>query len=97
VSQCKSTPDLHTWQITRKQYLKYLRRGTGKKGTDFLAGSVVTEQGEMALSSGRADTRKKSFTMRIVRHRNRLPSVVVDASFLKTFKARLDQALGSLI
>jgi len=38
-----------------------------------------------------------SFTVRVVRHWNRLPSVVVVASSLETIKARLDQALGNLI
>ena len=41
--------------------------------------------------------RKKSFTVRAVRHWNRLSSDVVDALFLETFKARLDQALGNLV
>ena len=45
----------------------------------------------------RLDIRKKSLTVRVVRHWNRLPSVVVDAPSLETFKARLDKALGSLI
>jgi len=33
----------------------------------------------------------------VVRHWNRLHSVVVDDLSLKTLKARLDQALGNLI
>jgi len=41
--------------------------------------------------------RKKSFTVRVVRHWNRLHRDVVDASSLKTFKARLDLDLGNLI
>jgi len=43
------------------------------------------------------DIRKKPFTVRVLRHRNRLLRDVVDAPSLKTFKARLDQALGNLI
>ena len=42
-------------------------------------------------------SQQKSFTVRVVRHWNRLPSNVVDAQPLETFKARLDQALGNLI
>ena len=34
--------------------------------------------------------------MRVVRHWNGLPGVVVDAPFMETFKARLDKALGNL-
>ena len=43
------------------------------------------------------DLRKKYFTVRGVRHWNRLLRDVMDAPSLETFKARLDQALGNLI
>ena len=36
-------------------------------------------------------------TVRVVRHWHRLLSDVVDAPSMETFKARLDQALGSLM
>ena len=45
----------------------------------------------------RLDIRKKFFAMRVVKHRNRLPREVVEASSLETFKARLDRALSSLL
>ncbi|KFR11561.1 hypothetical protein N306_13884, partial [Opisthocomus hoazin] len=41
--------------------------------------------------------RKKFFTMRVVRHWNRLPRAAVDAPFLEVFKARLDGALSNLV
>ena len=44
----------------------------------------------------RLDIRKKFFTMKVVRHWNRLPRED-DAPFLNVFKARLDGALSSLI
>ncbi|KFU85537.1 hypothetical protein M959_06145, partial [Chaetura pelagica] len=43
------------------------------------------------------DIRKKFFTLRVVRHWNRLPREVVDAPSLEEFKARLDGALSNLV
>ena len=45
----------------------------------------------------RLDTRKKLFTMRMVRHWHRLPSKSADASSLEAFRARLDGALSNLV
>ena len=45
----------------------------------------------------RLDVRNKFFTVRVVRHWNRLPSEVVDARSLEPFKARLDGALSNLV
>ena len=61
-------------------------RGNGLKRVDSLSQTLIS-----------LDIRKKSFTVRLVRHCNRLPRDVVDAPSLKTFKARLDQALGNLV
>ncbi|KFP10450.1 hypothetical protein Z169_02437, partial [Egretta garzetta] len=51
------------------------------------------------LNQGRfsLDTRKKFFTMRVVKHWHRLPREVVQAPSLEAFKARLDGALSNLI
>ncbi|KFP16809.1 hypothetical protein Z169_05482, partial [Egretta garzetta] len=45
----------------------------------------------------RLDIRKKFFTMRVVKHWNRLPREGVEAPSLETFKARLDGAVSNLI
>ncbi|KFP17212.1 hypothetical protein Z169_14121, partial [Egretta garzetta] len=45
----------------------------------------------------RLDIRKKFFTMRVVKHWNRLPREVVEAPSLEIFKARMDGALSNLI
>ena len=45
----------------------------------------------------RLDTRNKIFTVRVVKHWNRLHREVVDALCLETFKVRLDQALSNVI
>ncbi|KFO57481.1 hypothetical protein N302_03525, partial [Corvus brachyrhynchos] len=41
--------------------------------------------------------KKKFFTVRVVRHWNRLPREVVDTPSLEVFKARLDGALSILV
>jgi len=45
----------------------------------------------------RLDIRKKLFTMRVVKHWNRLPREAVEAPSLETFKASLDRALSHLV
>ena len=43
----------------------------------------------------RLDIRKKYFTIRLMRHRSRLPREVVDTPSLQTLKVRLDGALST--
>lgn len=43
----------------------------------------------------RLEIRKKSFTMRVVKHWDRLSMVLVDASSLETIKVRMDGPLST--
>ncbi|KFR17519.1 hypothetical protein N306_01489, partial [Opisthocomus hoazin] len=45
----------------------------------------------------RLDIRKIIFTIRVVKHWNRLPREAVAAPSLEVFKARLDGALSNLV
>ena len=83
------------------QYLKRSYRKEGDRLFSRVCGNSTRGNGfnGFKLKEGRSrlDKRKNSFTMRVVRHWNRLPSDLVDALSLETFKARLDKALGNLM
>jgi len=48
------------------------------------------------LREGRFRLQRNFFTMRVVRHRNRLPREVADAPSLETFKVRMEGDLKNL-
>ena len=52
---------------------------------------------KLEKSRFRLGIRKKFFTVRVVRHRNRLPCENVNAPSLEAFNARLDGALSNLV
>ncbi|KFO65084.1 hypothetical protein N302_04190, partial [Corvus brachyrhynchos] len=52
---------------------------------------------KLKYSRFRLDIRKKFFTVRMVRHWNRLLREAVVTPSLKVFKARLDGSLNSLV
>ena len=80
------------------QYLKESYRKEGDRLFSRVCSDRTKANGFKDKESRfRLDIRKKSFAVRVVRHWNRLPSEVVDAPSLETFKAGLDQALGSLM
>ena len=80
------------------QFLKGRYRKEGDRLFSGVCGDRTRENG-FKLKEGRlrSDRRKWSFTMRVVRHWNRLPRDVVDAPSLETFMARLDQVVGNLM
>ena len=80
------------------QYLKGAHKKAGE-GLFTRACSDRTRGNGFKLKEGRfrLDVRKKFFTVRVVRHWNRLPKEVVDAPSLEVFKARLDGALSNLV
>ena len=80
------------------QYLKGAHRKAGE-GLFIRACSDRMRGNGFKLEEGRfrLDIRKKFFTVRVVRHWNRLPSEVVDAPSLEAFKARLDGAVSNLV
>ena len=55
----------------------------------------MTKQGEEGRF--RLDSRKKFFTVMVVRHWSRFHREAVDAPTLEAFKARLDGALSNLV
>ncbi|PKU45853.1 hypothetical protein llap_3854 [Limosa lapponica baueri] len=58
-----------------------------------------TRGNDFKLEKGRfgLDIRKKFFTLRVVKHWNRLPGEVVEAPSLEVFKIRLDGAMSNLV
>ena len=80
---------------------QYLKGAYKKDGDKLFSGACCdrTRGNGFKLKEGRfrLDVRKKFFTVRVVKHWNRLPREVVDAPSLETFKVRLDGALSNLI
>ncbi|GAB0207604.1 mitochondrial enolase superfamily member 1 [Grus japonensis] len=84
--------------IAAFQYLKGAYRKDGE-GLFIRECSDRTRGNGFKLKEGRfrLDVRKKFFTVRVVRHWNRLAREVVEAPSLEVFKARLDEALGNVV
>jgi len=83
------------------QYLKRSYRKEGDRLFSRVCGNRTRGNGfnGFKLKEGRfrLDKRKKSFTMRVVRHWNRLPGDVVDSPSLETFKVSLGKTLSNVI
>ncbi|KFQ30293.1 Uncharacterized protein B0403.1, partial [Merops nubicus] len=80
------------------QYLTGAYKKAGE-GSFRMSGNDTTRWNGVKLERGRfrLDVRKKFFTMRVVRPWKGLPREVADAPSLGVFKARLDEALDSLV
>jgi len=80
------------------QYLKRVYK-KGGEGLFTRTCSDSTRGNGFKLKEGRfkLDTRKKFFTLRVVRHWHRLPREAVAAASLEVFKARLGGALSILV
>ncbi|KGL88877.1 hypothetical protein N301_16223, partial [Charadrius vociferus] len=80
---------------------QYLKEAYKKAGEELFARacSHTTKGNGFTLEEGRLRIyiRKKIFTLRVVRHWNKLPREAVEASSLEVFKARLDGALSNLV
>ena len=73
----------------------YLKGGWMKEGDRLLSGVCCDRPkgNGFKLKEGRLRLDiKKFFTIKVVKHWNRLPRVVVDAPSMKTFQVRLDRA-----
>jgi len=95
-------------QPTTITLLSFLSEAVSRCGDNsLLLGSILFERVDNSRTRGngfkykegrfRWDISGKFFTMRVVRHRNRLLREAVDAPSLEVFKAKLDGALGSLV
>jgi len=81
--------------------LQYLKGAYKKAGEGLFTGACSdrARRNGFKLKEGRfrLDTRKKFFTMWVLRHWHRSPREAVAAPSLEVFKARLDGALSNLI
>ncbi|KFQ53286.1 hypothetical protein N334_09561, partial [Pelecanus crispus] len=80
---------------------QYLKGAYRKDGDSFFSKACCDRRRgngfKLKEDRFRLDIRKKCFTVRVVKHWNRLPREVVEAPSLATFKVRLDGALSNLI
>ena len=69
-------------------------KGAYKKAGEGLFTKASSNGFKLKEGRFRLNRRKKLFTVRVVRHWNRLPREAVDGPSLKVFNARLDGALS---
>jgi len=84
-----------------RSLVRYIR-GSYKKGNERFFTKVCSDRTrgnsfQLKESRFRLDIRKEFFTMRVVRHWNKLPKEVVDGLSLEVIEVRLDRVLSNLI
>jgi len=84
--------------IAAFQYLKGAYRKDGENiFSRACCGGTRSNGSKLREGRFRLNIRKIFFTMRVVKHWNRLPRGVVEFPSLETFKTRLDGALSNLL
>jgi len=80
---------------------QYLKGACSKDGDNLFSRACCDRIRNNGFKLGegrfRLDIRNKFFTVRVVKHWNRLPRALVEAPSIETFKARLDRAVSDLI
>jgi len=80
---------------------QYFKGSCRQDGRNLFSKAICnrTRSNGFKLREGRfrLDIRKKFFTVRVVKHWNRLPKEIVEVPSLETFKVKLDGALSNLM
>ena len=79
--------------IAAFQYLN----GASKNGGDKVQSVAIGQEVTVKSKGFRQYIRNKFFTVRVVKHWNRLPREIIDAPSLEVFKVGLEGALRNLI
>ena len=84
---------IEAFQYIKRAYMKHGERFFKRAGSDRTRGNGFN----LKENRFRLDVRKKLFTVRVVRHWNKLPREFAAALSPAVFKARLDEALSNLV
>lgn len=79
---------------------KYLMGWSKNKARSILVvpgGRMRSDGRELKYSKFHLNTRKKNFTVRVVKQWNRLPSEVIDSSVFQDIQTQLDTVLSNLL
>lgn len=88
---------LHGDLVATCQCLKVCREARGRLLVRNCSDRISSNGYKLKERKLMLDIRKEFFTVRVMRHWNRLPREVVDTPIVAKFMARLDVALSSLV